>query len=531
MRIVVTGALGHIGSRLIRDLPAMLPHSEIVMLDDLSTQRYCSLFHLPVHGNYRFIEGNILDADLTNLFEGASVVVHLAAITDAASSVKIKDQVNRVNYSGTERVAQACCRTDSPLIFISTTSVYGSQAETVDEQCPISALKPQSPYAESKLRAEQFLGATDGLRFVTCRFGTIFGTSPGMRFHTAINRFCWQAVMGHPLSVWRTALHQYRPYLDLGDAVNAIAFIIQNKLYDRNTYNVVTTNTTVASILDVIRGLLPALSIEQVETAIMNQLSYHVDSSRFRSRGFTFTGDLTEGIRQTVRLLQAGNRSETGHSFLKAADKSVKLNLGCGGRPLPGYINVDMDGLADLKARYPTQQFPEGIEIHDYDIFHLPFADATVDEVRADSLVEHLSFLEEPRFFNEVKRVLRPGGLLQFATPDFEDTVKLWLAASDEWKAFYRNDPEAITTNHWFGQYSYSTDNRWGYLQAMIFGSQNGPGQFHKTCYTVPKIRAILNHLGLEEVEISDFRWKGDRDKMLLVKARKPTTAHGHSDR
>lgn len=200
----------------------------------------------------------------------------------------------------------------------------------------------------------------------------------------------------------------------------------------------------------------------------------------------------------------------------------VKLNIGCGGRPLPDYINIDSDDLDTLKRRYPQQQFPENIAVYQYDIFHLPFADESVAEIRADSLIEHLSFLEEPRFFYEVTRVLRPGGMFQFSTTDFEAIVTLWLAAEDDWKAFYRNDAEAIAQQHWFGQYSYSTDNRWGYLCAMIFGSQNGAGQFHNNCYTVPKIRAILKHLGLQELEISHYQWKGDRDPMINVRAVKP---------
>jgi len=48
MRLIVTGALGHIGSQLIREIPLVMPDVEVVMLDDLSTQRYCSLFNLPV---------------------------------------------------------------------------------------------------------------------------------------------------------------------------------------------------------------------------------------------------------------------------------------------------------------------------------------------------------------------------------------------------------------------------------------------------------------------------------------------------
>lgn len=205
----------------------------------------------------------------------------------------------------------------------------------------------------------------------------------------------------------------------------------------------------------------------------------------------------------------------------KGIRSEIKLNIGCGSRPLPGYVNIDMDSIDSLKARYPTQEFAEGIEIFDYDILNLPFTDSSVQEVRTDSLIEHLSFIDEPKFFQEVKRVLRPGGIFQFSTPDFEDAVKLWLAARDDWKDFYHNDPESIAKEHWFGQYSYSTENRWGYLMAMIFGSQNGEGQFHKNCYTIPKIKAILNRLDFKVLEISHYRWKGNRDLMIQVRAMK----------
>jgi predicted SAM-dependent methyltransferase len=203
------------------------------------------------------------------------------------------------------------------------------------------------------------------------------------------------------------------------------------------------------------------------------------------------------------------------------SNKEIKINIGCGGRPLAGYINVDSDDLATLKTRYPEQSFPVDIEIYDYNIFALPFEDNTVDEIRADSLIEHLSFEEEPKFFYEVKRVLKPGGLCCFSTTNFEKIAEIWLAAKDEWKDFFRNDDEAIKQQHWFGQNSYSTDNRWGYLSAMIFGSQNGQGQFHKNCYTISKIQAILDKLDFETVKISEFLWKNDRDPMIKVVAKK----------
>ena len=307
MKIVVTGALGHIGSRLIRELPVMFPEAEITMIDNLSTQRYCSLFNLPTSGRYCFLETDVLKADLASIFERATVVIHLAAITDATNSFQIKEEVEQVNFNGTEKVAKACRQVDCALIFPSTTSIYGSQAEEVDEDCPNSDLKPQSPYAEAKLKAERLLqkmGKEKALRFVICRFGTIFGTSIGMRFHTAVNKFCWQAVMGQPLTVWKTALHQNRPYLDLGDAVKAINFIIQKRLYDRRVYNVVTTNTTISNIVKIISGIAPDIAIEHVDTPIMNQLSYHVSNQRFRDLGFEFEADLEQEIGKTIDLLK-----------------------------------------------------------------------------------------------------------------------------------------------------------------------------------------------------------------------------------
>jgi predicted SAM-dependent methyltransferase len=204
-----------------------------------------------------------------------------------------------------------------------------------------------------------------------------------------------------------------------------------------------------------------------------------------------------------------------------AEDTKVKINLGCGGRPLEGYINLDMDDAEALSKRYPGSHFSSKLDIRSANILDLPFEDESVDEIRADSLIEHLSFEEEPRFFYEIKRVLKTDGIFEFSTPDFEDAVKTWLKAEDNWKDFYRNDDEAIAQKHWFGQYSYSTDNRWGYLSAMIFGSQNGEGQYHRNCYTIPKIKALLAKIGFHDESITQYRWKSDRDLMIQVRAKK----------
>lgn len=307
MRIVVTGALGHIGSRLIRELPAALPGVEIVMIDNLATERYASLFDLPAHGRYEFVEADVLTADLTRLFAGADAVVHLAALTNWARA-ELHERMRLVNVDGTARVARACLATGAALLFPSTTSVYGVSHGVVSEDCAASDLRPHSDYAGWKLHAEDSLRSMserDGLRMVIFRMGTIFGPSVGMRFHTAVNRFCWQAVVGQPMTVWRTASDQLRPYLDLSDAVRAMIFVLRRQLFDSRVYNVLTLNTTVADVIRVVSAAAAPTSVAYVDSPGMNSLSYCVDNGRFKRMGFEVTGSLERGIQDTVALLTA----------------------------------------------------------------------------------------------------------------------------------------------------------------------------------------------------------------------------------
>jgi UDP-glucose 4-epimerase len=314
MKIIVTGALGHIGSYLIRELPAYFPNAKIVMIDNMMTQRYASLFNLPRIGDYTFIEGDVTKLDLVDIIDDQSVVVHLAAITDAAGSFKNAEALENNNFISTEKVAEACAVSGARLITLSSTSVYGTQSSLVSEDCSEEDLKPQSPYATTKLKEEKRvreLCNSAKLRAATFRFGTIFGASPGMRYHTAVNKFCWQAVFGQPITVWTTAYNQKRPYLDLQDAVRSICQFIQADRFDGGIYNVLTLNATVSDIVETIKMFIPEIRIDFVDSPIMNQLSYEVDSRKLLSTGFVPTGNLARGVGETISLLRGANNIST----------------------------------------------------------------------------------------------------------------------------------------------------------------------------------------------------------------------------
>ena len=201
----------------------------------------------------------------------------------------------------------------------------------------------------------------------------------------------------------------------------------------------------------------------------------------------------------------------------------MKINLGCASNPLDDYVNIDMDSLEDMRSRYPNKSFSDDLVIKQWDIFNLPVEDNSVDEVRADCLFEHLSFKEEKNIFYEVKRVLKVGGVLNLAVPDAESIVRSWIDAEVNWKDWYRDDDEAIKEKHWFGTYEYSYKNRWGYLTACLFGSQNGEGQYHKNFYTIGKLRNICKVLDLEIFHEELFNWSNSEnlDKIIRIKAKK----------
>jgi len=260
---------------------------------------------LPRDINFSFLEKDITSTNLEPFFETVDVVIHLAAITDATASITNPIKVEEVNYIGTERVAAACANTNTALIFPSTTSVYGSTNSIVDEDC--KELNPQSPYADSKIQAEQLLiemGEKNGLKFATLRLGTIFGSSIGMRFHTAVNKFCWQATLGQPIQVWQTAYDQMRPYLGVNDACSVIKFVIKNNIFNGETYNVVSSNTTVKYIVDVIRERYDSVEIQFVNSPIMNQLSYEVSADRIKACGFFPRENIRAGILDTLSFLE-----------------------------------------------------------------------------------------------------------------------------------------------------------------------------------------------------------------------------------
>ena len=226
-------------------------------------------------------------------------------MTNAEKSFGKEKEMFKNNINCMKTVIKYCSQNNTKLVHLSSTSVYGKQVKLVDETCEEEFLKPQSPYAKIKIIEENLLKKNrNKLRYNTYRFGTISGVSKGIRFHTAVNKFCLNASLNSKIHVYKTALHQFRPYLSVIDSFQAFKFTIENNFFENDIFNVLTGNYTVNQILTKIKKFKKRITIDYVNAPIMNQLSYHVDDKKIRNHGFKIKGSIEKDIKDTLKLLQ-----------------------------------------------------------------------------------------------------------------------------------------------------------------------------------------------------------------------------------
>ncbi len=305
MNLLVTGALGHIGSGLIEKISKIKNIKNLYLLDSARSNNLNTLFNF----KSRNMKSNFILRDLRNkkslktINKKINIVIHLASITNAEESFKNKKLILDNNYGIFKNIVDFCIENNAKLIHLSSTSVYGRSSKIVNET--FKNLEPRSPYAEEKLMEEKFLKKNKKIKFISLRLGTICGISKGMRFHTAVNKFCLKTILGEEIPVWNNALNQFRPYLSLNDAIKVIVNVVNKDLFDNQIYNVLTKNYTVKQILDIIKKNNFQIKIKKIKSPVLNQLFYGVSNEKFRKFGIKMSKNIDRDIMQTLYLLKS----------------------------------------------------------------------------------------------------------------------------------------------------------------------------------------------------------------------------------
>ncbi len=223
MRVVVTGGAGFIGSNLVRALVDR--GDDVVAVDNLVTGRREHLEDVLDEHRASLVECDVVThaEALSDVFEGADAVVHLAANADVRFGLEQPGSDLEQNVIGTHNVLEAVRNAGvTQLVFSSTGSIYGEcDVVPTPEDAPFPV--QTSLYGASKLACEGFIAAYAegfGLNATVYRFVSILGQA---YWHGHVRDFVDQLIE-HP-----DHLHilgdgkQRKSYLDVTDCVAAIA--------------------------------------------------------------------------------------------------------------------------------------------------------------------------------------------------------------------------------------------------------------------------------------------------------------------
>lgn len=222
MRYLVTGGAGFIGTNLCERLVA--DDHKVRVIDNLSVSDV----------NVSFLESigvELCVADIINYdeiescFEGADVVVHLAAMNRAQRSIENPIEANEVNITGTLNCLEAARKHDiKRFVNVSSSSVYANQRDVLlEEDMPLA---PPHPYGIGKLAGEHYARVYHelyNLSTVSLRFFSVYGPRQLGSIDKAgvVAKFIHNAASNIPLEIYGDG-SQLRNFSFVEDVVECV---------------------------------------------------------------------------------------------------------------------------------------------------------------------------------------------------------------------------------------------------------------------------------------------------------------------
>lgn len=144
----------------------------------------------------------------------------------------------------------------------------------------------------------------------------------------------------------------------------------------------------------------------------------------------------------------------------------MKLHLGCGSRHIPGFVHIDAQAAAHVDIVGSVAR--------------LPMPEATVSLIYASHVLEHFNRAEYKSVLAEWFRVLRSGGILRLAVPDFAACASIY--------------------------YERGLEDGLSGLVGLIMGGQRNSYDFHKMIFDEEFLRRDLLDTGFREARRWDWR-------------------------
>ncbi len=233
-RIAVIGGAGFVGTNLVLALEAQ--GEDVLVIDDFSTGLISNVESL----NCEISRTSICDQiELERALSGCDFIFHLAARGSVPRSIKNPDATFNVNVIGTLNVVRYAQTTKTPLVFSSSSSVYGSNLELPKNE--FMWMSPITPYAASKLSGEALVESYSrsfDFPAFTFRFFNIFGPwqRPDHDYAAVIPKWIWKAMNKQVVEIYGDGEHT-RDFTYIDSVISALLQVKERKLTSPHPVN------------------------------------------------------------------------------------------------------------------------------------------------------------------------------------------------------------------------------------------------------------------------------------------------------
>jgi nucleoside-diphosphate-sugar epimerase len=282
VRVLVTGHHGYIGSVLA---PMLREYGHDVVGLDVFLYRGCDF------GDPAELEP-ALDLDVRDVraedLQGFDAIVHLAALSNDPLGDLDPESTYAINFQGAVDLARAAKDAGvRRFVFASSCSMYGAADgdELLAEDAP---LRPLTPYAESKVRAEEVLRdlAGGGFSPVSMRNATAYGVSPRLRLDVVLNNLVAWAHTTGAIKLLSDGM-SWRPLVHIRDIARATLAILDAppEAIAGEAFNIGSAeqNYRIRQLADIVHQRLPECEVTFADEASPDPRSYRVDFAKFAS--------------------------------------------------------------------------------------------------------------------------------------------------------------------------------------------------------------------------------------------------------
>jgi UDP-glucose 4-epimerase len=261
MRILITGGAGFIGSHLAD--ACLARGDEVFVIDDLSTGSIYNIEHLKDDPSFRYTIDQVQNRAVTaELIDRADVVYHLAAAVGVRLIVESPVSTIETNLRTTEVVLELAAKKRRPVLFASTSEVYGLSTDVPFREDGNLVLGPTTrgrwSYACSKA-IDEFLALSycreRRLPATIVRLFNTVGPRQTGHYGMVIPTFVRQALAGEPITVFGDGT-QSRCFAFVGDVVRALLDLMDRPESQGDVFNVGSTEeVTIAELAERVKSL------------------------------------------------------------------------------------------------------------------------------------------------------------------------------------------------------------------------------------------------------------------------------------